>query len=197
MLSRSTRGLAWVVSNGRSTRLNQKQTLRSFSSISNKLQQNENSDEAKYMKTFTISSLSNEFSYTEATGASCPSVVVPMDEPVSMSGTGKGPTPLELSLMSLSGCETITARYVARSMKVNIASISCVKMSGTLDVRGMRGTAGIPAHFQNVDVVFELDTDMDDEKINVLKERVEKACPVYQLFKAAGVTMNSEWKRKQ
>ena len=153
-------------------------------------------DVSKYLKTFNITSISEEGSLVVSTAGTCPSVAINMDEPITLGGTNQGPTPLELSLASLSGCEIITARYAARGMKMQIKSISCTKMSGVLDVRGLRGVAGVPAHFKSVDMVFEVETDESNERIDTLKERVERSCPVFQMFKAANVTMNCVWKRK-
>ncbi|KAF0982825.1 hypothetical protein FDP41_010804 [Naegleria fowleri] len=154
-------------------------------------------DASKYIKMFSIQSISKEGSLIESSANTCPTAKIIMDEPVALGGKGSGPTPLELSLASLSGCELITARYVARSMKMEIKTIECTKMQGKIDVRGMRGVNGIPAHFTHVDMVYEVDTEAEDDRIQELRARVEKACPVYQLFKAAGVVMNCEWKKKQ
>ncbi|KAG2374924.1 hypothetical protein C9374_010298 [Naegleria lovaniensis] len=154
-------------------------------------------DTSKYIKAFSIQSVSKEGTLIESSATTCRTAKIIMDEPVSLGGKGTGPTPLELSLASLSGCELITARYIARSMKMEIKTIECTKMQGKIDVRGMRGVSGIPAHFTHVDMVYEVETDAEDDRIQDLKSRVEKACPVYQLFKAAGVIMNCEWKKKQ
>ncbi|MDZ7836125.1 MAG: hypothetical protein U5K84_13145 [Alkalibacterium sp.] len=38
-----------------------------------------------------------------------------------------------------------------------------------------------------------MDTTDSAERIQALKEQVEARCPIYTLFKAAGVKMNDNW----
>ncbi|KAL9650078.1 hypothetical protein ABK040_016400 [Willaertia magna] len=156
----------------------------------------ENVDNNKYLKTYSVKGFSKSGSTVETTAiTTCPNVKVILDEPKPI-GANLGPTPLEHALMSLLGCEIITARRVAQVNKLNIKEVNCTKMEGTLDVRGMRAVEGIQVHFQKVEMAFEVETNETDEKVQELKEKVESTCPVYQLFKAAGCKLNAEWKRK-
>ncbi|KAL9645147.1 hypothetical protein ABK040_002350 [Willaertia magna] len=152
-------------------------------------------DNSKYLKTFSVKGSCASGSTVETVATTCPNVKVVLDEP-SPAGANLGPTPLEHSLSSLIGCEIITARYVARAMKLDIKAIECTKMNGVIDIRGMRAVEGVPVHFTSVDMEFALETNESNDKIQILKEKVEKSCPVYQLFNAAGVKLTAEWKKK-
>ncbi len=51
---------------------------------------------------------------------------ITMDEPEELIGTGKGPSPMEVMLASISGCAIATFSYIANKMKLEIRDISVV-----------------------------------------------------------------------
>jgi uncharacterized OsmC-like protein len=107
----------------------------------------------------------------------------------------QGVSPLQSALGALAGCEIATARFIAGQMKIKIGSMNFPKVVGWLDVRGYgKGDTSVQLHFQRVDMVCEIETDATQEVIDILKDRVEHQCPVYGLYRAAGVQFNVEWK---
>lgn len=118
-----------------------------------------------------------------------------VDEPKGLGGTDEGPNPIEYVLGALSTCTSITIAFVAKELKFSYSGLE-FENSGTLDLRGINGVDGVRTHFQTVDIEILFDTDESIEKIERLKETVEKRCPVFNLLKDAGVQLNANWVKK-
>ncbi|MHB1126753.1 MAG: OsmC family protein [Bacillota bacterium] len=116
-----------------------------------------------------------------------------VDEPPEVGGTDAGPSPMEYMLAGLEGCETMTIIWIAKQMGLTITDVQ-VESVGYIDPRGMKGVEGVRPHFQEVRQVVKVTTPEPEEKIAALREAVQKRCPVYSLFKDAGVAPVSEWK---
>lgn len=61
----------------------------------------------------------------------------------------------------------------------------------------MLGAEGVSPHFQRVENTIWFETDESEERIGQLKEIVEQRCPVYNLFKDAGVKIDLNWIRQK
>lgn len=68
--------------------------------------------------------------------------------------------------------------------------------TGILDLRGLLGVEGVSPHFQKVRFTVTVDTGESEDRIEELKNEVEKRCPVYNLLKDSGVELNSKWVEK-
>ena len=105
-----------------------------------------------------------------------------LDLPTSSDGTDSGPTALELSLMSLSGCISTIFAIVAKKMRLNYQDLE-VEVEGdkTQDLNTI-GWANI-----NVSIV----SDESRERIEKCLDNTVDNCPVGVLFKRAGVELKS------
>ncbi|SDB82664.1 Uncharacterized OsmC-related protein [Pelagirhabdus alkalitolerans] len=117
---------------------------------------------------------------------------VVLDEGSQMGGKDSGPNPMQNTLASLSSCENVTAHIAAKEMKFDLQGLS-FDISGSFDPRGFMGDPNVRPYFEEVTVNVKVTTSESDERIKELQEKVESRCPVYTMFKAAGVEMNDTW----
>ncbi|AKS37257.1 osmotically inducible protein C [Anoxybacillus gonensis] len=115
-----------------------------------------------------------------------------IDEAKQMGGQDLGANPLQMLLGALAACENVTARVVAREMNFDLQDMTFT-VKGQFDPRGFMGDPSVRPYFDNVSVEVAVKTNESEERIMQLKEKVEARCPVYTLFKAAGVQMNDQW----
>ncbi|MFQ5861325.1 MAG: OsmC family protein, partial [Dehalococcoidia bacterium] len=98
------------------------------------------------------------------------------DEP-GEDGSDEGPTPLELTLAALCGCEAVTFARVARGMKFSYTGLE-LEASGVIDIRGRSGVPGVRPHFQSVTLHAKVRTEDSLEKLQRIVGHVERRCPV-------------------
>jgi len=86
----------------------------------------------------------------------------------------------DMLLEALVACAGVTMKAVATALDIPLRQ-GVVKAEGDLD---MRGTLGIskdaPVGFRAIRLSFELDTDVDQEKIDQLLKLTERYCVVFQ-----------------
>ncbi len=116
------------------------------------------------------------------------------DEPPEREGQDAGPTPLQLALAGFCACETVTMKRTADKMRLRVDGFE-VEADGVIDVRGRKGTADVPAHFLRVEVRARVRTSASDERVQRLKEVVERHCAMAALFRAAPLEFVSTWER--
>lgn len=117
-----------------------------------------------------------------------------VDEPESLGGTNEGANPVEYVLAGLSSCTSVMIALIAKEINFTYESVE-FKNKGLVDLRGLQGVEGISPHFQSVDFDVLIKTSESDERIEELKQKVEKRCPVYNLIADAGVKITSNWQR--
>lgn len=114
------------------------------------------------------------------------------DEPDSLGGTNTAPSPLEMVLASLVGCEGVIINGVAKAMDFRYSGVD-FECSGQIDVRGPRGVRGVRPYFEEVVLKITLHTDEPPERVERLKFNVEHRCPVTNLMRGADVDLRTEW----
>ena len=86
-------------------------------------------------------------------------------------------------LHALVGCAGVTLGAVATAMEIPLRGGS-ITAEGDVDFRGTLGVSReVPIGFQEIRLVFDLDTDAPDEKRQKLIELTERYCVVYQTLK--------------
>ena len=118
--------------------------------------------------------------------------VLVADEPETSGGTNTGPTPFEISLAALIGCESVMISGVAKAMGFAYEGVE-FDASGTFDLRGPKGVPGIRPFFETVDLSIVLYTDEPPERVERLTKNVEHRCPVLNLMRDGGVLVSVEW----
>lgn len=117
------------------------------------------------------------------------------DEPIAHGGTGEGPSPLQAVLGALCGCESVTFHRTAAEMEFEYDGIS-FDAEFSIDIRGRLGVRGVRQHFQSIRVEATVTTDETAEFLAEVVEETEARCPVYNLVKDAGVTVEMQWVTK-
>ena len=109
-------------------------------------------------------------------------------------GTNTGPTPLEMTLSSLLGCEGVIINRCAEAMSFDYSAVD-MDADGEVDQRGSRGVQGVRPYFNWVKMRIRVHTDETEERFQRLIKNVEYRCPVLNLFKSADVDVDIKWER--
>ena len=107
-------------------------------------------------------------------------------------GTNTGPTPLEMALSSLLGCEGVIINRCAAAMGFKYSAVE-MDAEGEVDQRGSRGVHGVRPYFNWVALRIRLHSDETPERFAMLTKNVEYRCPVMNLFRSADVEVRAEW----
>ncbi|MFM9975464.1 MAG: OsmC family protein [Beijerinckiaceae bacterium] len=86
----------------------------------------------------------------------------------------------DMLLEALVACAGVTLKAVATALEIPLRS-GTVHAEGTLDFRGTLGVAKDAAvGFEDIRLIFELDTDASQEQIDTLLKLTERYCVVFQ-----------------
>ncbi|MDD4092306.1 MAG: OsmC family protein [Smithellaceae bacterium] len=100
------------------------------------------------------------------------------DEPKNLGGTDTGMSPVETLLCAVGACQCMTARFFAKSLKVDLEEYR-VDVEGDLNIMGfLKGDSGIRPGFQGIRVTVHVKSKAPQEKITELLTTVESRCPV-------------------
>ena len=102
-----------------------------------------------------------------------------------------GPTPLEMTLASLNGCEGVIINRCAQAMGFKYAGVE-IESEGEVDQRGSRGVRGVRPFFNWVKLTIRVKTSKTPERFAKLAKNVEFRCPVMNLFRSAGVEVTAD-----
>ncbi|MFY0692551.1 MAG: OsmC family protein [Paracoccaceae bacterium] len=109
-------------------------------------------------------------------------------------GTNTGPTPLEMALSSLVGCEGVIINRCAEAMNFKYSGVD-MEADGEVDQRGSRGVQGVRPYFNWVKMRIRVHTEESEERFERLIRNVEYRCPVMNLFRSAEVELDVRWER--
>ena len=109
-------------------------------------------------------------------------------------GTNTGPTPLEMTLSSLLGCEGVIINRCAEAMNFKYSAVD-MDADGEVDQRGSRGVQGVRPYFNWVKLRVRVHTNESQDRFDRLTKNVEYRCPVMNLFKSADVDVDVRWER--
>lgn len=107
-------------------------------------------------------------------------------------GTDTGPTPLEMALASLMGCEGVIINRCAEAMGFSYSAVH-MEAEGEVDQRGSRGVQGVRPYFNWVRLKIRVTSAESPERLAKLAKNVEYRCPVMNLFREAGVDVEADW----
>lgn len=109
-------------------------------------------------------------------------------------GTNTGPTPLEMCLSSLLGCEGVIINRCAEAMRFEYSGVD-IEADGEVDQRGSRGVQGVRPYFNWVRLRIRVHTDEPQDRLDRLARNVEYRCPVMNLFRSADVALDVTWEK--
>jgi len=108
--------------------------------------------------------------------------------------TNTGPTPLEMALSALIGCEGVIINRCAEAMGFAYSAVD-MDADGEVDQRGSRGVIGVRPYFNWVKPRIRVHSLENSERFEKLIQNVEYRCPVLNLFRAADVPVDITWER--
>lgn len=103
-----------------------------------------------------------------------------------------GPSPLEMTLASLMGCEGVIINRCAEAMGFKYSAVE-MEGEGEVDQRGSRGVVGVRPYFNWVKLKILITSPETPERFAKLAKNVEFRCPVMNLFRAADVAVTVDW----
>ena len=109
-------------------------------------------------------------------------------------GTNTGPTPLEMCLSSLLGCEGVIINRCAEAMQFDYRGVD-IEADGEVDQRGSRGVQGVRPYFNWVRLKIRVHTNEPQDRLDRLARNVEYRCPVMNLFRSADVELDVTWEK--
>jgi uncharacterized OsmC-like protein len=96
-------------------------------------------------------------------------------------GTDKGPTALELGVMSFAGCISQIFYLMSKKMRVSVSALEVnVKAEKPDDAKTVT----------KADIEIKVTTSESEDKINRVWQHTRDNCPVGQLFEGAGIPVN-------
>lgn len=111
----------------------------------------------------------------------------------SLGGTDTAPSPLDYALGSLTSCTQVTARIVASQNSAIELGQWHISLEARFDSSVLvSGAAGV-SNFRDVDLTIDVETNLSGRDFAEFTAEVERRCPVTQLFRGSGVTLNSKW----
>jgi uncharacterized OsmC-like protein len=113
-----------------------------------------------------------------------------VDEPPTIGGSDTGPTPVELVLAALGTCQEIVYATYARILGIPLNGVT-IRTEGRLDLRGFFGVADVPAGFQDVSFVVDIDSPAPPEEVARLVSAVNAHCPVLDILRQPVVVAGS------
>ena len=108
--------------------------------------------------------------------------------------TNTGPTPLEMALSALIGCEGVIINRCAEAMGFTYSAVD-MDADGEVDQRGSRGVVGVRPYFNWIKLRIRVHSLENSERFEKLIRNVEYRCPVLNLFRAADVPVDITWER--
>ena len=102
---------------------------------------------------------------------------VVMDEPVALGGKDTGANPMEYLVAALNGCKAVMIPLIAKELGFKFSALS-FESTGSIDLRGLMGVAGVSAHFQELNFTVYITTEESEQRIAELQAAVANRCPV-------------------
>jgi uncharacterized OsmC-like protein len=106
------------------------------------------------------------------------------DEPESVSGTGKGPTPTGYFIASVGFCENVIFARNASMANLTIDSLETT-VTGTWDRRGLFEIDGVKPSFKTITVETKITTRDPVHKVVEVANQTHRRCPVHATLSRA------------
>jgi putative redox protein len=122
--------------------------------------------------------------------------VIEVDAVPAFGGKDAAPGPLAYALASLTSCSQATAQIVSKELGITVEHIQ-FDLEAEIDMSVLIGLPpkGLP-DFQPITVHVTVRAPAaSDAQLAELQSRVERRCPVFQLFTRAGVPIHAHWSR--
>lgn len=101
---------------------------------------------------------------------------------------------MEFVIAAFNGCKSVMISLIAKEMNFNFSGVE-FDATGIIDIQGLMGVDGVSPHFQGIRFFVNIRTSESEERIQQLKAEVERRCPVFNLFKDAGIKIDARWNK--
>ncbi len=124
-----------------------------------------------------------------------------LDEPTELGGENAGPTALEMTLAALNSCSAMIMYVLSREMRFDLGGVR-FETDGWIDVRRIEmrkrklkysEVEPIAEHYDRVVQKVYVTTSESGERLEHFRSEVHRLCPMYALFRDAGVNLDSQW----
>ena len=113
---------------------------------------------------------------------------VVQDEPASVAGGKRGPTPTDYFVASLGTCENVVFVRHAAAEDIPLEYLETT-VTGTWDRRGLYGIGDLDPSFKEITIETRIRTDAPKERVAEVARRTHRGCPIYAtLSKATALT---------
>jgi uncharacterized OsmC-like protein len=102
-----------------------------------------------------------------------------IDEPRSVNGDDSGPSPTELLLAAIAGCELSMISRQAFLKKISIEEMS-INITGMIDIQGFMRIADVPSGFQEITINLTIKSSETKKIVEDLVDEVLDHCPVLE-----------------
>jgi uncharacterized OsmC-like protein len=109
---------------------------------------------------------------------------VVQDEPESVGGTGKGPTPTDYFVTSIGFCENVIFARNASLARLSIDSLE-TSVTGSWDRRGLFEIEGVSPFFKSITVETRISTKDPVERVVEVARQTHRRCPVHATLSRA------------
>jgi uncharacterized OsmC-like protein len=109
---------------------------------------------------------------------------VVQDEPESVWGTAKGPTPTDYFITSVGFCENVIFARNASLARLSIDSLETI-VTGSWDRRGLFEIGGVSPYFRSITVETKISTRDPVEKVVEVARQTHRRCPVHATLSRA------------
>jgi uncharacterized OsmC-like protein len=124
-----------------------------------------------------------------------------LDEPTELGGKNAGPTALEMTLAALNSCSAMIMYVLSREMRFDLGAVR-FETDGWIDVRRIEmrrlklkysEVEPVAEHYHHVDQRVYITSSETGDRFEHFRSEVHRLCPMYALFRDAGVDLKSTW----
>jgi uncharacterized OsmC-like protein len=103
---------------------------------------------------------------------------VVQDEPASVAGGARGPTPTDYFMVSLGACQNVVFVRYAALEQIAIDALETT-VTGTWDRRGLYGISGIDPGFREITIETRVSTPAASDRLAEVARRTRRGCPIF------------------
>jgi uncharacterized OsmC-like protein len=103
---------------------------------------------------------------------------VVQDEPASVAGGARGPTPTDYFIASLGTCQNVVFVRYAALEQIAIEALETT-VTGVWDRRGLYGIAGVDPGFHEITLETRVSTSAPNDKVAEVARRTRRGCPIF------------------
>jgi len=103
---------------------------------------------------------------------------VVQDEPATVAGGARGPTPTDYFMAALGTCQNVVFVRFAALEQLAIEALETT-VTGTWDRRGLYAIGGVDPGFQEITLETRVSTSAPGEKVAEVARRTRRGCPIF------------------